>query len=113
MTRFELPMTNITQKMILQIVVVVFVVVQSFGHVFTTPRTAIFKASLFFISQGLLKLISIESVMPPNHFIFCPHFSSLPQFFPASGSFSISQILASGSPSIGASASASVLPMNI
>ena len=35
------------------------------------------------------------------------------QFFPALGSFSVSQIPASGSQSIGASASASVLPMNI
>ena len=40
-------------------------------------------------------------------------FSSCPQSFPASGSFPISQLLASGDHSIGASASASVLPMNI
>ena len=40
-------------------------------------------------------------------------FSSCLQSFPASGSFPISQFLASGSQSIGASASASVLPMNI
>ena len=38
---------------------------------------------------------------------------SCPQSFPASGSFPISQLLASGGPSIGASASASVLPVNI
>ena len=35
------------------------------------------------------------------------------QSFPASGSFPMSQIFASGGPSIGVSASASVLPMNI
>ena len=40
-------------------------------------------------------------------------FSSCPQSFPASGSFPISQLLESGGQSIGASASASVLPMNI
>ena len=38
---------------------------------------------------------------------------SCPQFFPASGSFIVSRLLASGSQSIGASASASVRPMNI
>ena len=40
-------------------------------------------------------------------------FSSYPQFFPESGSFQISQLFASGGQSIGASASASVIPMNI
>ena len=40
-------------------------------------------------------------------------FSSCPQSFPASGSFSMSQIFPSDGQSIGASASASVLPMNI
>ena len=40
-------------------------------------------------------------------------FSSCLQSFPASGSFSTSQLFASGGQSIGASASASVLPMNI
>ena len=42
-------------------------------------------------------------------------FSSCPQSFPASGSFQMSQLFTSGAPSIGvsASASASVLPMNI
>ena len=40
-------------------------------------------------------------------------FSSCLQYFPASGSFPMSQFFASGGQSIGASASASVLPMNI
>ena len=40
-------------------------------------------------------------------------FSSCLQSFPASGSFPMSQFFASGSKSIGVSASASVLPMNI
>ena len=40
-------------------------------------------------------------------------FSSCPQSFPASGSFQMSQFLASGGHSIGVSALASVLPMNI
>ena len=40
-------------------------------------------------------------------------FSSCPQSFPASGSFQMSQFFASGGQSIGVSALASVLPMNI
>ena len=40
-------------------------------------------------------------------------FSSCPQLFSASGSFPVSRLLASGSQSTGALASASVLPMNI
>ena len=40
-------------------------------------------------------------------------FSSCPQFLPASGSFPISQLFAWGGQSIGVSALASVLPMNI
>ena len=40
------------------------------------------------------------------------HFSSCPQSFPASGSFQMSQLFASGGQSIGVSASTSVLPMN-
>ena len=41
------------------------------------------------------------------------HFSSCPQSFPASGSFPVSQLFTSGGQSIGASDSASILPMNI
>ena len=40
-------------------------------------------------------------------------FTSCPQSFPASGSFQMSQLFASGGQSIGVSASTSVLPMNI
>ena len=64
-------------------------------------------------SWSLLKLMSIESVMPSNHLILCHPLLFLPQSFPASGSFQMSQLFASGGLSIGASASTSVLPMNI
>ena len=47
--------------------------------------------------------------MPSNHLILCHSLQS----FPASGSFQMSRLFASGGQSIGASASASVLPMNI
>ena len=64
-------------------------------------------------SQSLLKLMPIELVMPSNHLILCYPFLLLLQSFPASGSFPMIQFFASGGQSIGASASASVLPMNI
>ena len=65
------------------------------------------------ISLSFLKLMSIESVMPSSHLICVSPFSSCLQSFPASGSFPVSQIFASGSQSIGASASVSVFPVNI
>ena len=43
----------------------------------------------------LLKLMSIELVMPSNCLILCHPFFSCPQSFPASGSFPISQLFAS------------------
>ena len=64
-------------------------------------------------SQGLLKLMYIESVMPSNHFILCHPLLPLLQSFPVSRSFPRSQFFTSGGQSIGASASASVLQMNI
>ena len=48
--------------------------IQSLSHVqlFVTPWTVVCQASLFIInSQRLLKLMSIELVMPSNHLIFC------------------------------------------
>ena len=61
--------------------------------------------------QSLLKLMSIELVMPSNHLIVYVPFSSCTQSSP--GSFPMSQFFASGGQSIGVSASASVLPVNI
>ena len=58
--------------------------------------------------------MSIESVTLSNHFILCTTpTASCPYPFAASASFPVSQLFALGSQSIGASASASVLPMNI
>ena len=60
--------------------------VQSLSHVrlFTTPWTAAFQASpSFTISWSLLKLMSIESVMPSNHrILWCP-LLLLPSIFPS------------------------------
>ena len=61
----------------------------------------------------LLKLMSFEAVMPSKHSSSIVPFSSCFQYFPASGSFTVSQFFTSGGQSLGASASASVLPMNI
>ena len=65
------------------------------------------------ISQSLLKFMPTESVMPSNHLILCcPLSFCLPSFL-ASESFRMSQLFPSGGQSTGASASATVLPMNI
>ena len=95
----------------------IFSSVQSLSRVwlFGTPWAAARQASLSITnSQSLLKLMSIESVMPSNYLIILSHcFSSCLQSFPASGSFPVSQLFASGGQSIEASASASVFPMNV
>ena len=78
-----------------------------------TPWTTTHQASLSITnSWSLLKLMSIKLVMPSNHLILCHPLLQL-QSFPVSGSFPMSQFLASGGQSIGVSASASVFPMNI
>ena len=90
--------------------------VQSVSHVrlFATPWTAARQASLSITnSRSLLKLMSIESVMPSDHLILCCPLLLLHSSFPASGSFQISQFFASDGQSTGVSASPSVLPMNI
>ena len=91
-------------------------VVQSLSHVqhFAILWTAARQASpSFTISQSLLKLMSIESVMPPNHIVLCHPLLLCPLSFLTSGSFPMSHLFASGGQSIRASASVSVLPMNI
>ena len=91
------------------------VVVQSLSRVqhFTTPRTAARQASLSFtISRSLLKLMSIKSTMPSNHLVLCHPLFLPPSIFPSIRVFPMSQLFTSGDQSIGASASASVLPTN-
>ena len=75
--------------------------------------TSVYQASLSYtISWSLLRFMSIESVMPFNSNTVAP-FSSCPKSFSASRSFPMSQLFTSVGQSIGVSASASVLPMNI
>ena len=59
-----------------------------------TPWTAARHASLSITnSQNLLKLMSIESVMPSNHFILCRHLLLLPSMFPSIRVFSNESVL--------------------
>ena len=83
-------------------------------QLFPSPWITVHQASLFITnSWSLLKLMCIESEMPSIISFSVVPFSSCLQSFPATGSFPISQFFASGGQSIGVSASASVLPMNI
>ena len=82
-------------------------------QLFVTARAAAHQADWFITnSWSLLKLMAIELVMPYNLLILCCPLILLPSIFP-SKVFSMSQFFPSGGQSIGASASASVLPMNI
>ena len=59
-----------------------------------TPRTATHQVSLSFtVSQSLLKLISIESMMPSNHIILCCPLLLLPSVFPSIRVFSNEAVL--------------------
>ena len=94
----------------------VLVVVPSLSYfrLFVTPWTAEYQASLSLtISRNLLKLMSIESVMPSNHLILCHSFLLLLSIFPSIRSFPVSWFCTLGGQRIGISASASVLTMNI
>ena len=93
-----------------------FSLIQSFScaWLFVTPWTAARKASLSITnSRSLLKLMSIKLVMPSNHLIPCHPLLLMPSVFPSLRDFLTSQLFTSGGQSIGASDSASVLPMNI
>ena len=93
---------------------VVVVLLLSHFWFFATPWTVAHQASLSFtIFHSLLKLVSIESVMPSNHLTLChPLFLalSLPQH---QGLFQWVSSSHQVGPSIGVSTSGSVLPMNI
>ena len=70
------------------------------------------KSLSFTISRSLLKLISIQAMMPSNHLILCCPLLLLPSIFPSIRVFSNEfQLFTSGGQSIGTSAS--VLPVNI
>ena len=73
-----------------------FSLVQLFSHVqlFATPWTTAHQASLSITnSRSLLKLMSIESVMPSNHLILCPPLLLPPSTFPSIRVFSNESVL--------------------
>ena len=100
-------------KMILSIKLTIFVISHEMGgkaeykctyivvfqllscvQLFVTPWTAAQEASLSFtISQSLLKLMSIESVMSSSHLIFCHPLLLLPSIFPSIRVFSNESVL--------------------
>ena len=72
------------------------VVVQSLSRVqlFATPWTAARQASLSIAdSRSLLKLMSIESMMPSNHLILCRPLLLPPSIFPSISVFSVESAL--------------------
>ena len=63
-------------------------------QLFVTPWIAAYQASLSIInSRSLLRLMSIESVMPSNHLIFCRPLFLLPSIFPSIRVFSNVSVL--------------------
>ena len=83
-------------------------------QLFVTPWMAAHQVFLSITnSRSLLKLMSIESVMPSNHLILCRPLLLQPSILPIISVLQMSQFFSSGGQSIGVSASASVLPMNI
>ena len=70
--------------------------VQSLSHVglFVTPWTAAHQASLSIPNtQSLLKLMSIELLMPSNHLTLCHPLLLLPSVFPSISVFSNESVL--------------------
>ena len=65
-------------------------------QLFASPWTAAHQDSLSIAnSHSLLKLVFIESVMPPNHLIFCHPLLLLPSIFPSIRVFSNESVLRS------------------
>ena len=87
------------------------VVVQSLSYVwlFETPWTAALQASLFFTIFAQTHIHWVGDAIQSSYPLPSPSYSC-PQTFPASGSFPVSWRFTLGGQSIGASASASVLP---
>ena len=83
-------------------------------RLFATPWIAALQASLSITnSRSLLKLMSVELVMPSNHLIICRPLLLPPPIPPNIRVFSNESTLRVRWPKYGVSASASVLPMNI
>ena len=81
-------------------------------QLFATSWTAACQASCQSPTPGTCSLMSIKSVLPSNHHVLCHHLLLPPSIFPNIRIFSMSQFKSDGQ-SIGASASTSVLPVNV
>ena len=83
-------------------------------QLFVTSGIAAHQVSLSITSfWSMLKLMSIDSVMPANHLILCYPLLLLPSIFPSIRVFSNESALCIRWPKYGVSISASVLPVNI
>ena len=80
---------------------------------FVTPRAAARQTSLSITNLVYSNSCPLSLWCHPTISSSVVHFSSCLQSFPASGTFPKSQFVTSGDQSLGGSASASVLPMNI
>jgi len=91
-----------------------YVVVQPLSHFWHSVTPKDMQASMSFTNSEFTQthVHWVGDAIQPSHPLL-PPFSSCPHSFPASGSFPMSWLIASGGQSIGASASASILPMNI
>ena len=81
---------NLSCYQLKQIVInILFVQLLSYVQLFVIPWTAASQPSLSFtIFSSLLKLMSIESVMPSNHLILCHPLLLMPSIFPSIRVFS-------------------------
>ena len=83
-------------------------------QLFATPWTVACQASLYITnSWSLLRLMSIQLVMPSNHLVLCCPLLLLPSIFPSIRVFSNESVLHISWPKYWSFSSASVLPMNI
>ena len=94
---------NLHVKKYLSVLLVIYLLI--FGYIqfssvthrvqlFATPWTAAHQASLSItISRSLLKLMSINSMMPSNHLILCHPLLLLPSIFPSIRVFSKESVL--------------------
>ena len=83
-----------TTKLLYVSILIRSVQLLSHVHLFATPWTAAGQASLSITrSQTLLKLTSIESVMPSNHLVLHRPLLLLPSFFPSVSVFSSESVL--------------------
>ena len=92
------------------------IAVQSLSGVrlFAAPWTVVAQASLSITnSQSLLKLMSIESVMPSNHLLLCYPLLLLPSIFPSIRVFSNESVIRTRWPKDWSFSFRSVLPMNV